>query len=123
SSSAHATGQGGSDEAPAVGKVRLFAHPGNPDALAAAKAARDAPRTSAGDRLALRRGAVVASGTVLGRVRVPKGASAGHLRFAIRPAGDSATIDPRPILANWEQLDAALHPRGAKAKNALLGAR
>ncbi len=50
------------------------------------------------------------------------GAHAGHLRFAIRPAGDSGTIDPRPILANWAQLQAALHPQGAKADNALLGA-
>jgi hypothetical protein len=119
-----AAGQGGSGEAGSagIGKVRLFARPGNPDALAAAKAAKNARRTSAGDRLPLRRGAVVASGTILGRVRVPQGASDGHLRFAIRPVGDSATIDPRPILANWEQLAAALHPRGARAENALLGA-
>jgi hypothetical protein len=53
---------------------------------------------------------------------VPAGAAAGHLRFAIRPAGDPGTIDPRPILANWAQLEAALHPRGAKSENALLGA-
>ncbi len=44
------------------------------------------------------------------------------LRFAIRPAGDQAAIDPRPILANWEQLDAALHPQGAKAGRVLAGA-
>jgi Transglycosylase SLT domain len=106
-----------------IGKVRLFAHPGNPDAIAAAATvAKRAPRNSAGERLALRRGAVVASGTVLGHVRVPLGASDGHLRFAIRPAGDAGTIDPGPILANWAQLELALHPQGAKATNALLGA-
>ena len=113
------------EEAPAgMGKVRLFAHPGNPDARAAAvaEAARKARVTHAGEHIPLRRGSVVASGTVLGRVRVPAGEKAGHLRFAIRPAGDSSTIDPGPILANWAQLQAALHPQGARAANALLGA-
>ncbi len=105
-------------------KVRLFAHPGNPDAraAAAASAVRQARRNSTGQRLALRRGSVVASGTVLGRVRVPPGARDGHLRFAIRPSGDPETVNPGPILANWAQLQTALHPRGAKATNALLGA-
>ncbi|HWX52839.1 MAG TPA: hypothetical protein VNY34_06080, partial [Solirubrobacteraceae bacterium] len=46
----------------------------------------------------------------------------GHLRFAIRPAGDAATVDPRPILASWAQLDAATHPQGATAARPLLGA-
>jgi membrane-bound lytic murein transglycosylase B len=106
-----------------TGKVRLFAHPGNPDALAsAANAARGASHTGAGHPLPLRRGSVVAKGVVLGHVRVPPGARDGHLRFAIRPAGDPSTIDPRPILANWAQLDAALHPRGAKGETELLGA-
>jgi membrane-bound lytic murein transglycosylase B len=105
-------------------RVRLFAHPGNPDAraAAAASAARGAKSTSAGQRLPLRRGSVVASGTVLGRVRVPPGAQDGHLRFAVRPAGDPETVDPGPVLANWAQLQSALHPQGAKATNALLGA-
>jgi hypothetical protein len=65
---------------------------------------------------------VVESGTVLGRVQVPAGARDGHIQFEIRPAGDSATIDPSPILANWAELQAALHPQGAKATNPLLGA-
>ena len=64
----------------------------------------------------------MASGTVLGHVGVPSGDRDGHLRFAIRPAGDTSTIDPSPVLANWKQLQTALHPRGAKASNALLGA-
>jgi soluble lytic murein transglycosylase-like protein len=105
-------------------KVRLFAHPGNPDARAAAvaSAARKARHSRAGQPLPLRAGSVVASGTVLGHVRVPPGAKDGHLRFAIRPSGDNETIDPAPILANWAQLQTALHPEGAKAANALLGA-
>jgi hypothetical protein len=65
-------------------------------------------------RMPLRRGALVEEGTVLGRVRVPIGARDGHLRFAIRPAGDRRSIDPGPILANWAQLAAALHSWGAR---------
>jgi soluble lytic murein transglycosylase-like protein len=109
---------------PGMEKVRLFAHPGNPDARAAAiaSAARKARHNRAGQPLPLRAGSVVAAGTVLGHVRVPPGAKDGHLRFAIRPSGDTETIDPAPILANWAQLQTALHPRGAKAANALLGA-
>jgi hypothetical protein len=53
---------------------------------------------------------------------MPRGAKDGHLRFAIRPAGDPATVDPRGILENWVQLDAALHPQGAKGESKLLGA-
>jgi membrane-bound lytic murein transglycosylase B len=106
-----------------MGKVRLFAHPGNPDALAAAaRGARGGPRTGAGHQLPLRRGSLVTKGTVLGHVRVPPGARDGHLRFAIRPVGDPSTIDPRPILANWKQLDTALHPQGAKGESNLIGA-
>jgi soluble lytic murein transglycosylase-like protein len=94
----------------------------------------NAPRTNLGARgadrrsghanhaLPLRVGSVIAKGTVLGRVRVPPGARDGHLRFAIRPAGDPNTIDPGPILANWTQLSAALHPQGAKGEPSLFGA-
>jgi hypothetical protein len=120
------TASGGGGEAVPAGmdRQRLFAHPDNPDARAAAAATRAASSTLrrvAGSRLPLRKGSVVPKGTVLGRVSVPPGAQAGHLRFAIRPAGDLSTIDPRPVLENWRQLDAALHPRGAKGE-ALLGA-
>src|SRR5207245_11740203 len=100
-------------------------HPNNPDALAAtAHVTTHAPRTDVhgGGWRPLRRGSVVSQGTVLGDLRVPLGARAGHMRFAIMPAGDSATIDPRTILANWKQLDAALHPQGAKSGADLLGA-
>jgi hypothetical protein len=64
-------------------------------------------------RLPLRRSSLVKQGAVLGRVRVPVGARDGHLRFAIRPAGDRGDVDPRPILASWALLAAALHPPGA----------
>jgi soluble lytic murein transglycosylase-like protein len=108
-----------------AGKVRVFARPyRNPDAQAAIAGARISAGTStAGGQLPLRVGSVVTEGTVLGRVKAPQGARDGHLRFAIQPAGDASTIDPRAILANWAQLDAALHPQGAKAgRSNLLGA-
>ncbi len=109
---------------PGMERVRLFAHPGNPDAraAAAASAARKTRSANAGGRAPLRSGAVVAAGTVLGRVSTPHGAHAGHLRFAVQPAGDAETVNPGPILANWAQLQGALHPKGAKASNPLLGA-
>jgi Transglycosylase SLT domain len=107
----------------ATGKVRLFADPGNPDALAAAaRVTSTAPHVGSGHGRSLRRGSLVAEGTVLGHVLVPKGAKDGHLRFAVQPAGDAGAIDPRPVLANWKELNAALHPQGAKAQSGLLGA-
>ncbi|HTZ86284.1 MAG TPA: lytic murein transglycosylase [Solirubrobacteraceae bacterium] len=106
--------------APATGKVRLFAHPGNPDALASA--ARHKRTNAVGHQLPLRAGSIVSIGTVLGKVRTPAGARSGHLRFAIRPGGDQGTVDPRPILQNWAQLSAALHPQGAGQETDLLGA-
>ncbi len=121
----------GSSKSPAAGsgKARLYAHPGNPDELAAdATAAADGaerlnPRSvHAGNSLLLRRGSLVTRGTVLGHVRRPLGARDGHLRFAIRPAGDQNTIDPRPILQSWVQLDAALHPQGASEEADMVGA-
>jgi soluble lytic murein transglycosylase-like protein len=128
--SAHGASAGASsaasEPAPApTGKVRLFAHPGNPDALAsaAAKAKRAARSDRAGRLLPLRAGSIVSKGTVLGRVRTPNGARDGHLRFSIRPGGDQSTVDPRPILENWQQLGLALHPQGTNDSEAdLLGA-
>jgi hypothetical protein len=119
------SGESSEEAVPAgMGKVRLFVHPGNPDARAAAAASASsrAPHSNAAQPLALRKGSVVATGTVLGRLSVPPHAHDGHLRFAIQPAGDPTSVDPRPILTNWAQLGAALHPQGAKAENALLGA-
>jgi soluble lytic murein transglycosylase-like protein len=123
---AHGAASTGSESAPAAsGKVRLFAHPGNPDALASAAAKRKRASRSnrAGRLLPLRAGSIVSKGTVLGSVRTPPGARDGHLRFAIRPGGDESTVDPRPILENWQQLGLALHPQGASGSEAdLLGA-
>jgi hypothetical protein len=118
-----ASGAGGSTQgaSPVVGKVRLFARPGNPDAVAGA-VVRRARGVGVAGRVALRRGVVVAAGTVLGRVAVVAGGGSGRLRFAVRPAGDAGTVDPRPVLASWAQLALAVHPQGAKAQNALLGA-
>lgn len=118
---------GGTSESvpPGMGKVRLFAHPGNPDALAAAAAARieRTRRASAAKApLPLIRGSVVEEGTVLGHVGGAPGSKIGHLRFAIQPAGDASTIDPSAILANWKQLGSALHPEGVKGEPSLLGA-
>jgi membrane-bound lytic murein transglycosylase B len=106
-----------------AGKVRVFARPyRNPDAQAAVADAKAFAGTTAGGRLPLRGGSVVAEGTVLGQVSAPADARDGHMRFAIQPAGDASTIDPRAILSNWTQLDAALHPQGAKGRPSLLGA-
>ena len=105
-------------------RTRLFAHPGNRDekaAAAVADAAR-ARREKAAQKLPLRKGSVVSAGTVLGTVSTIHGEKAGHLRFGIRPAGDSEYIDPGPVLANWAQLQKALHPKGAHTTDALLGA-
>jgi soluble lytic murein transglycosylase-like protein len=111
-----------SDPAPATtGKVRLFAHPGNPDALASA-ASHKRNTYAAGHLLTLKAGAIVSKGTVLGHVRTPPNAKDGHIRFAIRPGGDQSTIDPRPILENWQQLGLALHPQGTSGNTDLLGA-
>jgi Transglycosylase SLT domain len=119
---ATATSVAGAGSKP-TGKVRVFARPyRNPDAAAAVAGARVLGTATAGGRLPLRVGSIVAEGAVLGRVSAPAGARDGHLRFAIQPAGDASTIDPRAILSNWAQLDAALHPQGAKGHPSLLGA-
>ncbi len=118
-----ATSEAEGETAPAgMGRVRLYAHPGNPVARAAAASAAKSAGTGNGRWLPLRSGSVVSEGTVLGRLDTPAGASAGRLRFAVRPAGDSATIDPQPLLENWRQLGAALHPKGSRGTSALLGA-
>jgi hypothetical protein len=109
---------------PGMGRARLFARTGNP--LARAAAARAAAARSSATRDSrwrpLRIGAIVSQGTVLGRLDTPHGARAGHLRFAIRPSGDDATVNPLPILANWRQLDAALHPKGSSGQAGLVDA-
>jgi membrane-bound lytic murein transglycosylase B len=125
-SAAHgpASGQASSGEAAASGKVRVFAHPDNPDAVAARRLRRQLVqhRALADGWAVLSRGSVVAQGTVLGHLGSTGESPDATLRFAIRPAGAQGAIDPRPILENWSQLDAALHPRGAKTGPVLAGA-
>jgi hypothetical protein len=108
-----------------MGRVRLYARPGNPVAREAAlRTASMAPEGDArgGRWRALRLGSIVSQGTVLGHLAPTPQPGIGRLRFAVRPAGDTQTVDPRPILANWRELNAALHPKGAKATPNLLGA-
>ncbi|HEY5285656.1 MAG TPA: lytic murein transglycosylase [Solirubrobacteraceae bacterium] len=108
-----------------AGKVRVFAHPNNPDAAAAARilTARSAGAKAAAEGLLkLGRGAVVAQGTVLGHLDTKVEGPDASLRFAIQPAGAQSAIDPRPILENWRQLGIALHPQGAKDGPVLDGA-
>jgi len=109
---------------PAAGKVRVFAHPGNPDALAAKRLRERAAREKAlaAGWSALQSGSVVSQGTVLGHLGSGGEGKDASLRFAIRPAGAHSAVDPRPILENWRQLSSALHPRGSKAGAVLAGA-
>ncbi len=123
---APATGSADQGEASvSIGKVRVFAHPtNNPDAIAAARLrAREAgPEAATDGWMKLGRGSVVAQGTVLGHLGSNDENADATLRFAIRPAGAQSAIDPSPILANWKQLDIALHPQGAKDEPVLAGA-
>jgi hypothetical protein len=104
-----------------IGKVRMYAHPTSSYAHAAIARAR-AAGTLYGQRKPLRQGSVVSQGTVLGQSSPGPGAAQGHLRFAISPAGDAGTVPVQPVLESWRQLDAALHPRGAKRSAGLIGA-
>ncbi|HEY5260697.1 MAG TPA: hypothetical protein VIJ33_01130, partial [Solirubrobacteraceae bacterium] len=107
-----------------AGKVRVFAHPNNPDAIAAARVrARESRlKAAATGWMKLGRGSIVAQGTVLGHLGSRGESADATLRFAIRPAGAQSAIDPRPVLDNWKQLEIALHPQGAKDGPVLAGA-
>jgi Transglycosylase SLT domain len=104
-----------------VGKVRVFAHPDSVYAHAAISRAR-AEGDLFGQRRRLKVGAVVSQGTVLGQMTTVPESSNGSMRFAISPAGDAGTVQVQPVLESWRQLDAALHPRGAKRDSGLIGA-
>ncbi|MDX6697980.1 MAG: hypothetical protein QOE65_1377 [Solirubrobacteraceae bacterium] len=71
---------------------------------------------------ALRPGAQVIAGTVLGRIDKVQGSSqAPHLHFMIRPAGKgSPAIDPKPILDGWKLLESTAIYRAA-GKNPFFG--
>ncbi len=106
-----------------TGKVRLYAHPDNPVARAAAR--RDhasPPKPNDEGWETLRKGSIVARGTVLGKLAGGAETGSAFLRFAIRPAGDRGTIDPSAIIASWSQLSDALHPAGSRREAGLLGA-
>ena len=110
--------------APVAAKVRLFAHasaaaPSAPSPQAAAHG----PKAPAGMRwLNLEQGSTVTAGTVLGTVRLRPRDGLGHFRFAVKPAGDARTVDPRSVLTNWQLLQTAIHPAGARGSAGLLGA-
>ncbi|HEV3093483.1 MAG TPA: lytic murein transglycosylase [Solirubrobacteraceae bacterium] len=116
--------QGAGAQAPGGGKVRVFAHPGNPDALAAKRLHEQTAREKAlaAGWAVLQSGSVVSQGTVLGHLGAGSEGKDASLRFAIRPAGAQSAVDPRPILENWRQLSSALHPRGSNAGAVLAGA-
>jgi murein DD-endopeptidase MepM/ murein hydrolase activator NlpD len=107
-----------------AGKMRVYAHPGNPDAIAAARIRAQAARlkATAPGWMRLSKGSVVAQGTVLGHLGSDGESPDATLRFAIRPAGAQSAVDPLPILTNWKQLQIALHPQGAKDGPVLAGA-
>jgi pyruvate/2-oxoglutarate dehydrogenase complex dihydrolipoamide acyltransferase (E2) component len=123
SAPAAVTGQGSGGQA-SGGKVRVFAHPGNPDAVAAKRLREQSAKDKAlaAGWAVLERGAVVSQGTVLGQMGKGGEGKDAVLRFAIRPYGAEGAVDPAPILANWRQLSAALHPHGSKAGAVLAGA-
>jgi hypothetical protein len=62
----------------------------------------------------LKAGAIVVSGTILGRVAAGTRDMSSHLQFMIRPAGRTAPlIDPKPILDGWKLLEATAVYRAA----------
>jgi soluble lytic murein transglycosylase-like protein len=70
---------------------------------------------------ALRPGAQVIGGTVLGRIDKTDASLAPHVHFTIRPAGrKTPAIDPKPILDGWKLLEATAIYRAA-GKNPFFG--
>jgi murein DD-endopeptidase MepM/ murein hydrolase activator NlpD len=122
------------EAAPMPVKERLFAHPARPGARAAGG---DVQLASAGQEAtqaaplgfdardfrpkALKKGARVLGGTILGRLGSKTAKSAPYLKFEIRPAGRGAPrIDPKPILDGWKLLESTAIYR-AKGKNPFFG--
>ncbi|MGH2896391.1 MAG: M23 family metallopeptidase, partial [Solirubrobacteraceae bacterium] len=63
---------------------------------------------------ALKKGAIVIAGTILGRVGGPSQGVSSHLYFTVQPAGKNAPyIDPKPILDGWKLLEATAVYRAA----------
>jgi Transglycosylase SLT domain len=122
--------------APAVSggavKERLFAQPSRPGSFAAGGALQIQNSHSqisnfqnyfsdvlhlARDQYTLqplKAGAIVVSGTILGRIAAGTPNMSSHLQFMIRPAGKTAPlIDPKPILDGWKLLEATAVYRAA----------
>ncbi len=125
------------ETAPAPTKERLFANPARPNASLAGGdwQSYELSESFAGylqrlfglnrsqvDMKPLKRGARVASGTVLGHVgRFGSKRTAAHLMFEIRPAGRGAPrIDPKPILDGWKLLESTAIYRAA-GRNPFVG--
>jgi hypothetical protein len=126
-----------------VAKVRLFANPSRPWAYrnggeqqmlqsgrpvagyttfeAYFKQVLGLPREDV-ELKALRPGAQVIGGTVLGRIdRAPESRLSPHMHFTVRPAGrKTPAIDPKPILDGWKLLEATAIYRAA-GKNPFFG--
>src|SRR5437588_1446273 len=128
--------------APLPAKERLFAHPARGNAY---KAGGDQQLLGSGTPVAgyatfddyvskvlglsrsdvqfkaLRPGAQVIAGTILGRIDKTDAQLAPHVTFAIKPAGRGAPqIDPKPILDGWKLLEATAIYR-ASGKNPFWG--
>lgn len=116
-----AEAESASEEAGSLGKVRMFARPGSSYAKAAVARAAAAGEL-AGGRQALRVGAVVSQGTVLGTATDTASGKREVMRFAVAPEGDPGTVAAQPVLQSWRQLYSALHPEGARRDAGLLGA-
>jgi hypothetical protein len=126
----------------AAAKERLFAHPGRSNAYRAggeqqvlgtgtpvagyatyddyASKVLGLARSEVEFR-ALRPGAQVIAGTIIGRVDKTDARLAAHVTFSIRPAGRGAPqVDPKPILDGWKLLEATAIYR-ASGKNPFWG--
>ena len=110
-----------------MNRTRLFAHPGNPDAKAAAAVAgaARARREQGGRRsCALRKGSVVSSGhRARDRARPPTARTRVTCASASAPPATPRTSTPARSSPNWAQLQKALHPQGRADQPTLCSGR
>jgi hypothetical protein len=97
--------------------ARLALHPSRAGAPVSERLQANPHRAAVKHLRALKVGAKVPGGTVLGRIR-------SHVKFSIRPASDPAhpapLIDPKPILDGWKLLESTAIYR-ARGVNVLQG--